>query len=237
MAYPPQNQNYPPPPPPPGQYPNYPPPAPPPPGQYPNYPPPPPPGQYPGYPPPQGQYPGYPPPQGQYPGYPPPYQQPPQKKRSGCLTCLIVAVLGVVVLAVLGVGGYLLYKNGTISEKQLLALVGKTPSEVSIYNLTDEQLSVTLAPLDQSSDQSSTFTLNNSLNMQPMEINGFTMDPGRYALNFATASSNKTCTLKVAGGDLLRFAAASNGIIVTSKAHPAQTGTDLRIETSPLCNQ
>lgn len=182
---------------------------------------------------------GYPPQnqnQYQYP-YPNMAAPPAKKKRGGCLSCLLTFVIGLLVLVALVVGVYLLFKSGVITERQVLALMGKTPGEVSIYNLTDGQLSVTLDSLDQSSTSNTTFTVNNNLTLQPMDIDGFTMDPGRYTLSFSSSPGSSACTLKIAGGDFVRFAVSPSGAIVTSDAHPSKTDADLRLETSPLCHQ
>lgn len=180
---------------------------------------------------------GY-PPQNQYPyqyPYPNMAAPPPAKKRSCCLSCLLSAVIGVLALVVLGMGVYLLFKNGVVTERQVLALVGKVPGEVNIINLLDEPLDVTLNPLD--SSQSNTFTVGNGLNLQPMDVDGFTMDAGGYELSFSSSSTpTSVCTLKIASNDYLRFAVSGSGIIVTSDAHPSKTDADLRIETSPLCH-
>jgi hypothetical protein len=170
--------------------------------------------------------------------YPPGYYAPPPKKSSGCLTCLLIALIvgfvGCVLLVAVGIGGYFLWKNNTISEKQILKLVGKAPGEVNIINLADENLQVVLTPLDTS--ESSGFLMNNELQLEPLDIDGFAVNPGRVQLDFSTTSSGvQSCTLRVNSGDYYQFVATTQGIVVTNEKYPVQSGADLRIATSPLC--
>jgi hypothetical protein len=183
---------------------------------------------------------------------PPPQQQPyyypvyypvpgpaPQK-RSGCLTCLliilVIGLVGCVMLVGAGVGGYFLVKNNTITERQVLSWVGKAPGEANIVNLGDETLSVTLTPLDSGSE--SAMLLNNALQLEPLDIDGFAMNPGRYRLEFTFPSGEpESCTLKISSGDYYQFVATGQGVVVANEKRPVQSGADVRVTTSPLCQQ
>jgi len=172
--------------------------------------------------------------------YPVYYPAPVEKKRNGCLTCLIifliVSLVGCVVLAGAGVAGYFLIKNNTINTRQILALVGKAPGEVNFVNLGDEQLTVTLTPLD--ANTSSLATLDNERQLQPMDIDGFAMNPGRYRLDFSFPSGEPaTCTLRIASNDYYQFVATGQGIVVAKDKNPAGNKEDPRINHSPLCQQ
>jgi hypothetical protein len=133
--------------------------------------------------------------------YPLNYYAPPPKKRSGCVTCLLIALIvgaiGCVASVVAaGVSGYFLLKNNTISEKQILGLVGKAPGEVNIINLGDENLNVVLTPLD--TGDSGGMLFNNELALEPLDIDGFAMNPGRVRLEFSFPNSEpQGCTLRI----------------------------------------
>ena len=104
------------------------------------------------------------------------------------------------------------------------------------WNLGDEQLTVTLTQLDAS--DSSLATLDNERQLEPMDIDGFTMNPGRYRLDFTFPSGDPAaCTLRIAGGDYYQFVATSKGIVVAKDKNPASSGKDPRITYSPLCQQ
>jgi hypothetical protein len=187
------------------------------------------------------QYP--PPPPQQQPVYYPvyyPVPAPAPQKRSGCLTCLlitlVVGLVGCVVLVGAGVGGYFLFKNNTITERQVLSWVGKAPGEANIVNLGDEALNVTLTPLDSGSE--SAMLLNNQLQLEPLDIDGFAMNPGRYQLDFTFPSGEpESCILKISSGDYYQFVATGQGVVVANEKNPVQSGADVRVTTSALCQQ
>jgi hypothetical protein len=172
--------------------------------------------------------------------YPVYYPAPAEKKNNTCLTCLliflVVCVVGCVVLAGAGVAGYFMIKNSTINTRQILALVGKAPGEVNFVNLGDEQLTVTLTPLDDSNNGLA--TLDNERQLEPMDIDGFTMNPGRYRLDFSFPSGEPAaCSLLIAGNDYYQFIATDEGIVVAKDKNSAGSSQDPRIGNSPLCQQ
>jgi hypothetical protein len=146
-----------------------------------------------------------------------------------------VIVVGCLILVGGGVGGYYLITNGTIDQRQILALAGKAPADANIVNLADEALTVKIDQLNP--DQNSIPLVDNQLILQPQDVDGFNIDAGTYRLSFSFASGTPgaECTLHVASDDYYQFAATSKGILVTSDKTTAKSGDDLRIETSPLC--
>lgn len=203
----------------------------------------PPPPQYsPGPPPlypPQAQYP---PPQhpsgpapvvGQYP--PPPVYV---KKRSPCGCCLAVTLLSLLLVCGGGATLWFLIQNGAISGRQILSTIGMGPGEINVVNLTDGDLQVTLTSLETNSTNS---IYDNSVTMTANEIRGFANLPaGRYKVAFTYAAGTPgagECTIKLNGSDYYQYVAVPEGIAVSSKKEPAQSASDVNIESSSLCKR
>lgn len=202
---------------------------------YPNAAPPP---QYASAPPPQ--YASAPPPYGYAPQpYVYPYAAPP-KKDSGCLTCfiilLVLSILSCCCLAALGVGGYFLLQSGAISQRKIMEMAGRAPGEVSILNLSDESLSVRLTTLEVKDDTQK--PLLETFSVNTLEMDGTELGPGRFRVDFTPRTAKPaSCTLRLESGEVYQFTATTKGFLVTNEKRPAKSGSDLKVETSPLCKQ
>lgn len=174
-------------------------------------------------------------------GTPPP--QPPRRRRRrpSCLVIvLVLAVVGCLGVIVIGVGGYLLVQSGTISlnQREIRNALGVGTGEIGLVNIADENLSADLMRLDTESGQPERA---DSATVVPLEIAGFGgIEPGRYELTLSTeggAPAGGTCRLVITSGDSYQFVAVPEGIAVTREGADAQSAEDMRLDTSPLCNQ
>ncbi len=165
---------------------------------------------------------------------------PPSKKRGrGCLvTCLLALALGVVLLCVVGAGGYYLYTTGAINQRQILNAIGQGAGEINILNASDDSLDANLSRLDTESGEPESV---GSFTIEPTEIDGFTMiEPGRYQLEIVFASGSPgggTCTMKIVSGDYYQLVAVTGGVAIASQRQRAETGADLNMATSSLCQK
>jgi len=166
--------------------------------------------------------------------------RPPGKKGGrGCLvTCLLVLALVVVLLCVVGAGGYYLYTTGAINQRQILNAIGQGTGEINILNASDDTLDANLTRLDTESGEPESV---GSFTIEPTEVEGFKMiEPGRYQLEIIFASGapgGGTCTMKIVSGDYYQFVAVTGGVAIASQQQPAETGADLNMATSSLCQQ
>ncbi|MBI2846045.1 MAG: hypothetical protein HYX86_05810 [Chloroflexi bacterium] len=110
-------------------------------------------------------------------------------------------------------------------------------AEISIANLADDTLEVALSWIDPetgSVQPAATFTL------KSFQITSQAIFPGRFQLDFAYlsgATAVGTCTLEVVSGDLYQFVAVSEGIAIYREGQEPQSGEDLFVATSYLCQQ
>lgn len=168
-----------------------------------------------------------------------PTPTPPPKKGRGCLaTCLIVLVLAVVALCLLGAAGYYLYTTGAINQRQILNAIGQGTGEINAVNASDDTLEVSLTHLDTESGEPESV---GSFTLEPEEIDGFTsIQPGRYQLQItylSGAPGSGVCTMRIVSGDYYQLVAVNGGVAIANERQPAQTGEDLVLTTSSLCQQ
>ena len=167
---------------------------------------------------------------------------PQKKKRSRVLTCLMYAAIGLVILVcglvTIGGTGYYLLTTGEISQREILSAIGMGTGEISIVNLTDSTMDTTLIRIDTESGNPDTEA---SQSIEPLDIMGFGgIEPGRFQLEFNFRSgvpADATCSLQIVSGDVYRFVAVPEGIVLTREKHPAQSEADLNLLTSSLCRQ
>lgn len=165
---------------------------------------------------------------------------PPGRKRGcGCLaTCLLVLGLGVVLLCIVGAGGYYLYTTGAINQRQILNAIGQGTGEINVLNASDDTLEAYLTRLDTESGEPESV---GSFTIESTEIDGFTtIEPGRYQLEIIFASGapgGGTCTMKIVSGDYYQLVAVTGGVAIANQRLPAETGADLNMATSSLCQQ
>lgn len=172
----------------------------------------------------------------QYPYYPNQPFPDPKKKQGGCGGCLWVGVIGVVLLIAVGVGGYLALSSGVLTQHQLLAWAGRAPAEINLINLGEKPLSARLIGLDE--DQAGGSFDDPDLSLEPLEMDGYSILPGRYRLELTFSGSQPvSCTLRADSGDFYQFSATAAAIFVSSTQNPARSASDLRVPGSPLCQK
>jgi hypothetical protein len=149
---------------------------------------------------------------------------------------MVFLVFILLIVGTIGVGWYML-QNGTLTQKGIFNTLGMGTGEADVINLSDGDLSVNIASLD---DKSGSSLLKTDLALKPFDSDSFTsIKPGRYRLTFAATAgqASGTCTLQVGSGDVYQFAAVNEGVVITSDKHPASTGEELDMSTSSLCKK
>ena len=194
--------------------------------------------QQPQYPQPQYPQPQYPP--GQYPQqYPYPANQARVKQRSPCGCCFtILLVFIVLIVGTIGVGWYML-QNGSLTQRGILNTLGMGTGEAAVLNLTDGDLSVSIASLSTDSSSGSGL-LETDLALKPTDSNSFrSIGPGRYRITFSATvgEASGSCSLQVGSGDVYQFVAVNEGIVVTNEKYPPSRAEDLNMATSSLCKK
>jgi len=128
-------------------------------------------------------------------------------------------------------------QNGTINQRQIMNIFGLGTGEADVLNLTDGDLSVSMASLSSEAGASSS----DSLTLKPNDRKGFTtLQPGRYRISFASTvgtGANGDCTLQISSGDLYQFVALNEGVVITNEKNPPKSNTDLNMATSTLCKK
>lgn len=173
----------------------------------------------------------------------PDVQAAPKRRRGlGCAGCLWLLLVGVLLLAGVGAGGYLLVQSGQLSTQRVIDVVGLGAGEINVANLSDASLTVTVTQLDAPPSSSSSSGSPRTLTLAPREVRAlYKIDPGRYQLVVATAGGGPqagSCTLKLASGDIYRVVAVRTGTAITRERSlplPGGQPDDLNLATSPLC--
>lgn len=162
------------------------------------------------------------------------------RRRRGCLrSCLIVALVGACLLAVLAGGGYFLFQNGTINRGMIEGMLTGGRGEISVANLTDAFLEAKLIQLEGTEDgQPQTYS---SVELDSLDIGPIgSIPPGRYELIITGSDTNPPealCRMRIEGGDVYQIVAVPEGIAITLEGEGAATVDDVDVVTSPLCNR
>src|SRR5204863_10127107 len=105
-------------------------------------------------------------------------------RRGGCScgSCLMVLVLLLVLLVLSGGSLYLAISNGVITQHQIMNAIGLGTGEISVANLSDETVTVTVTQLDSQTRQEADF--NTAHTLKTLEIQEFTqIQPGIYKIS------------------------------------------------------
>lgn len=161
----------------------------------------------------------------------------PAKSGMGCGGCLVRGCLVLVVLLVLiGGGGFLAFQSGFLTLNRVLTLIGQGPSTIQVNNFRDDPIQVTITPLQESSESSS---LPSTLDLNPFDVKTYhSTNPLRLRVDFLTAETDSplaSCTLNVRGNDEYQFVALPERIVVNRVNNPPTVGSDLIVEQSSLC--
>jgi hypothetical protein len=175
------------------------------------------------------------------PGQPGPVSiEPPKKKRSRFVSCLIFtaifACISVFLLVAIGAGGYYAISQGMISQRDVLNPIGLGTGEISIINIADNSLDTELIHLDTESGSPETV---DTQTIPPFEISGYGgIQPGEYELHISAPSgppAGGVCRLQISSGDLFQFVAVPEGIAVTLEGQDAESADEIDMLTSDLC--
>jgi hypothetical protein len=162
---------------------------------------------------------------------------PPRKRgRRRWLTCLVIVLLMVCCLGLVAGGGYLAVQAGSVSALQLSSQLSGA-ADVSLVNLDDHLLTVSLERLDVA-EEDSWF---DSQRLEPFDIGGFSsLQPGRYQLDFESDGNPilaLSCTIAAENGDVYRFVAVPEGLAIAREGEDARSAAELDASTSSLCRR
>ena len=162
----------------------------------------------------------------------------PSQSRGGCgcrqifLSCLVLFVLLILVVAAL----FVAFTRGLITQGQLLNLAGLGPSTVEVNNFRDDEIQVTLTRIDAGSNSNA---VPGDLNLNAFDVKVYlAQNPGKYRVDFVETDGSTrigTCTLTLRGGDRYQFVALPDKIVVNRANNPSLVGADLVVATSTLC--
>lgn len=163
-----------------------------------------------------------------------------KKRRRRPITCLTLIGLALLVL-ILGAfgaatGADYLIRRGTVTPRELLAATGLAAGEISFLNLSDGDLTASLMRLDKRPSQAESVK---QLELPPFSHDGYgALQAGTYLLQIASELSNptgSTCTLTINPSDVVQFVALTKTVIVTRRGGLVETGSELHMTDSPLC--
>lgn len=163
----------------------------------------------------------------------------PRKKRPW-LTCLTligcVAVLCLCCNALVAGLGYALYTNGSLNLNQVLSLVGMSPSEMQIINLSDGPIETRLERIEAESGESYN---QGSLELDPYAIASFrSLSASEYRLQIEVPNGlppSSSCRLQIKGGQVYRVVTVPEGIVIALDNHEVDAIEELDMAQSPFC--
>lgn len=167
-----------------------------------------------------------------------PSQVPPSKpRRSGCGGCILPGCIIIVVLVlVIGAGGFLALRSGALTQDNLLNLVGLGPGFVQVDNFRDDAIQVSIKSADTTKDAVS---LADATKLNAFDVRSYRVDnPGKYRVEFRTARGNTdlgACVLTMRAGDQYQFVALPERVAVNRANNPSSIGSDYVLSTSSLC--
>jgi hypothetical protein len=148
---------------------------------------------------------------------------------SGCAAVLMLVLIALVAL-------FFALRSGALSSAKLLSIIGLGPGTIEVMNFRDDAIQIDFTEVKESGQST-----------QPdktiaLDAYGISSDPAVSRGTYLVAFSAKTgtaalgsCTLTVRAGDLYRFVALANGIIVDRDNSPSSKGEDLILTTSAYC--
>ena len=166
-----------------------------------------------------------------------PTKKPKQRRRSCLLGCGLFLLVGLCLLTLVAGGGYYLVQNGQLSLLQLQAQLNGA-AEISVTNLADGELTLALTQLDPAAEET---PINETIQLESYDIGGRAgLPPGRYELAFSSADgapAAANCTVRLENGDLYRFVAVPEGIMIVRDGATQTDGAELDVAQSALCRQ
>jgi hypothetical protein len=107
-------------------------------------------------------------------------------------------------------------------------------SQVTVVNLADTPLSLTVALLDPDSTQEYVI---GTFEVQPDQVTTQSVIPALFRLDFdySEGASAGSCSINIADGEQLQFAAISTGIVMTSNGTEPDDPAEMLVATSTRC--
>jgi hypothetical protein len=108
-------------------------------------------------------------------------------------------------------------------------------SQITVVNLADQPLTLTVTLLDpESTDEFEVGTFD----LQPLQVTTQAVIPARLRIDFAFGGSSapsSTCTIDVADGEELQFAAIATGVAITATGQEPANPADMSVSTAARC--
>jgi len=109
-------------------------------------------------------------------------------------------------------------------------------SEVTVVNLGDAPLALTVALLDPDSTQEYVI---GTFELQPEQVTSQAVIPALFRLDFAYSAGSVadagTCSIEIADGEQLQFAVIPTGIVITSSGTEPADPAEMLVATSTRC--
>ena len=108
-------------------------------------------------------------------------------------------------------------------------------SEVTVVNLADAALSLTVALLDPDTDEEYVV---GTFDVQPNQVTTQSVIPALFRLDFAYAGNVVgSCSVNIADGEQLQFAAIAAGIVMTTNGAEPEDPSEMLVATSSRCRE
>ena len=173
------------------------------------------------------------------PAFSAPYAPPQRAAKSGggCGGCIIPGCLAVIVLIVLlGIGGFVAYSSGALTLNTVLNLVGLGPGDIEVDNFRDDAIQVNVRRIDPTQ---ATPSSGSTFNLNAFDVKSYrATNPGTYRVEFRTARGSAilgACNLNIRSGDRYQFVALPERLVVNRANNPSNVGRDFVVQTSALC--
>jgi hypothetical protein len=108
-------------------------------------------------------------------------------------------------------------------------------SQITVVNLADQPLTLTVTLLDP--DSADEFEVG-TFDLQPLQVTTQSVIPARLRIAFAfggSSAATSTCTIDVADGEELQFAAIATGVAITATGQEPANAADLNVSTAARC--
>jgi hypothetical protein len=107
-------------------------------------------------------------------------------------------------------------------------------SDITVVNLGDTTLSLTVALLDPESPQE--FVIG-TFEIQPEQVNSQAIIPALFRLDFGYSGVDDagSCTITIGDGEQLQFAVLPGGIAITSNGPEPADPAEMLVATAPRC--
>jgi hypothetical protein len=162
-----------------------------------------------------------------------------KKSGGGCGGCILPGCLILVVLIlVIGVGGFLAFRSGALTLGNVLNLAGLGPADIEVDNFRDDAIQVNVTRVEAVGAGTPT-PYPSSFQLKAFDVRTHHVsEPGKYRIEFRAVRGNAdlgNCSLTVRGGDHFQFVALPERIAINRVNNPSNLGSDFVIQKSSLC--